>query len=136
MDVHPFAALFENSYFWHELIHMYLAGYIVAGFLTAGVYAWALLRGRDTRYNRVALIVPLTIAALAAPVQIVVGDWAARDVARAQPIKLAALEGISTTRRARRSICWAGTTGSERRVRNQDPEAALAARVPRSQCGR
>ncbi|MDX6537750.1 MAG: cytochrome bd ubiquinol oxidase subunit [Gaiellales bacterium] len=97
VHVHPFAALFENSYFGHELIHMYIAGDMVAGFLTAGVYAWALLRGRDTRYNRVALIVPLTIAALAAPVQIVVGDWAARDVARAQPIKLAALEGISTT---------------------------------------
>jgi cytochrome d ubiquinol oxidase subunit I len=97
VDVHPFAALFENSYFWHELIHMYIAGYMVAGFLTAGVYAWALLRGRDTRYNRVALIVPLTVAALAAPIQIVVGDWVARDVARTQPIKLAALEGLSTT---------------------------------------
>ena len=31
VDVHPFAALFENSYFWHELVHMYLAGYMVAG---------------------------------------------------------------------------------------------------------
>ena len=35
VDVHPFAALFENSYFWHELIHMYIAGFMVAGFLTA-----------------------------------------------------------------------------------------------------
>src|SRR3954454_7863364 len=25
VDVHPFAALFENSYLWHELIHMYIA---------------------------------------------------------------------------------------------------------------
>ena len=25
---------------WHELIHMYLAGYIVCGFLVAGVYAY------------------------------------------------------------------------------------------------
>ncbi|MDX6476339.1 MAG: cytochrome bd ubiquinol oxidase subunit, partial [Gaiellaceae bacterium] len=99
VDVHPFAALFENRYFWHELIHMYLAGYMVAGFLTASVYAWARLRGRDTRYNRIALIVPLTIAALAAPVQIVVGDWAARDVAATQPVKLAALEGLPTTER-------------------------------------
>ncbi|MDX6573031.1 MAG: cytochrome bd ubiquinol oxidase subunit, partial [Gaiellales bacterium] len=99
VHVHPFAALFENSYFWHELIHMYIAGYMVAGFLTAGVYAWALLRGRDTRYNRVALIVPLTIAALAAPVQIVVGDWAARHVAEKQPIKLAALEGVTHTQK-------------------------------------
>jgi cytochrome d ubiquinol oxidase subunit I len=99
VDVHPFAALFENSYFWHELIHMYIAAYMVAGFLTAGVYAWALLRGRDTRYNRTALIVPLTIAALAAPIQIVVGDWVARDVARAQPVKLAALEGLAKTQK-------------------------------------
>jgi cytochrome d ubiquinol oxidase subunit I len=97
VDVHPFAALFENSYFWHELIHMYIAAYMVAGFLTAGAYAWALLRGRDTRYNRIALVVPLTVAALASPAQIVVGDWAARDVAKAQPIKLAAFEGVATT---------------------------------------
>ena len=99
VDVHPFAALFENSYFWHELIHMYIAGFMVAGFLTASAYAWALLRGRDTRYNRLALIVPLTVAALASPVQIIVGDWAARDVARSQPVKLAALEGLQTTER-------------------------------------
>jgi cytochrome d ubiquinol oxidase subunit I len=99
LDVRPFAALFENSYFWHELIHMYIAGFMVAGFLTASAYAWALLRGRDTRYNRVALIVPLTVAALASPVQIVVGDWAAREVARSQPVKLAALEGVQTTER-------------------------------------
>src|SRR5919198_4386931 len=51
VDVHPFQALFENGYFWHELVHMYLAGFIVAGFATASVYAWAILRGRDTRYN-------------------------------------------------------------------------------------
>src|SRR5262245_16355530 len=97
VDVHPFAALFENGYFWHELIHMYIAGYIVAGFLTASVYACALLRGRDTRYNRTALVVPLTVAALAAPVQVVVGDWVARDVAETQPVKLAALEGLAKT---------------------------------------
>src|SRR6266545_4469164 len=26
-DVDPWRALFGNSYFWHELVHMYLAGY-------------------------------------------------------------------------------------------------------------
>src|SRR4051795_12287239 len=39
VDVHPWAALFENSYFWHELIHMYIAAFMVAGFLTASAYA-------------------------------------------------------------------------------------------------
>jgi cytochrome bd ubiquinol oxidase subunit I len=96
-DVRPLAALFGNDYLWHELVHMYVAAYIVAGFLTAGVYAWAWLRGRRGRYERVALAVPLSVAALASPVQIVVGDWAARDVAREQPVKLAALEGLQET---------------------------------------
>jgi cytochrome d ubiquinol oxidase subunit I len=96
-DVRPLEALFGNDYLWHELIHMYLAGYIVAGFLTASVYAWGWLRGRRGRYERVALVVPLTVAALAAPVQIVVGDWAARSVAREQPTKLAAFEGLYET---------------------------------------
>ena len=41
VDVHPLHALFVNSYFWHELVHMYLAGYMVTGFLVAGVYAAA-----------------------------------------------------------------------------------------------
>ena len=97
VDVHPFEALFENSYFWHELVHMYLAAYIVAGFVTAAIHAWGWLKGRRTRYDRIALVIPLTIAALAAPAQVVVGDWAAREVAEEQPVKLAALEGLSET---------------------------------------
>jgi cytochrome bd ubiquinol oxidase subunit I len=98
-DVHPVRALFGNTYFWHELVHMYLAGYIVTGFLVAGAYAIARLRGRWGRYERIALAVPLTAAAVAAPLQVLVGDWAARDVGRDQPIKLAALEGLGATSR-------------------------------------
>ena len=97
VDVHPFEALFENSYFWHELVHMYLAGFIVAGFVMAAFYAFGWLRGSRGRYERTALVVPLTIAALAAPAQILVGDWAARSVAETQPVKLAALEGVGHT---------------------------------------
>jgi cytochrome d ubiquinol oxidase subunit I len=98
-DVDPWRALFGNSYFWHELVHMYLAGYIVTGFLVAGAYAVGKLRGRWGRYERIALAVPLTAAAVASPVQVLVGDWAARDVAHNQPIKLAALEGLGATTR-------------------------------------
>ena len=97
VNVDPWQALFANTYFWHELIHMYVAGYIVTGFVLAAVYAFARLRGRWSRYERTALAIPLTIAALAAPVQLLVGDWAARDVAKTQPTKLAAIEGLYKT---------------------------------------
>src|SRR6266540_1586498 len=99
VDVHPFEALFENSYFWHELVHMYVAAYIVTGFLLASAYAVARLRGRWGRYELTALAIPLTVAALAAPVQVLVGDWNGRVVAKAQPTKLAALEGLGDTTR-------------------------------------
>ncbi|HEV7713144.1 MAG TPA: cytochrome ubiquinol oxidase subunit I, partial [Asanoa sp.] len=90
-------ALFANSFFWHEFIHMYVAGFIVTGFLVAGAYAVYALRGRWGRYERTAFTVPMTAAAVAAPVQILVGDWAAREVAKDQPIKLAAMEGLGQT---------------------------------------
>src|SRR6266851_3272692 len=97
VDVHPLAALFANRYLWHELVHMYLAAYIVVGFVVAACYAVGRLRGRWGRYERTALAIPLTIAALASPVQVLVGDWAAREVATTQPIKLAAIEGLANT---------------------------------------
>ncbi|MEA2378338.1 MAG: cytochrome bd ubiquinol oxidase subunit [Thermoleophilaceae bacterium] len=96
VDVKPLDALF-NANLWHELVHMYLAGFIVAGFLVAGVYAYGWLRGRRDRHHRVGLVVALSVAALAAPAQLLVGDWAARTVAERQPVKLAAFEGLERT---------------------------------------
>ena len=96
-DVHPWKALFGNPHLWPELAHMYIAGFIVAGFVVAAPYAWGWLKGRRGRYELVALAVPLTIAALAAPVQVFVGDWIARRVTEDQPTKLAAIEGLGQT---------------------------------------
>ena len=96
-DIDPVQALFRNGHLAYELVHMYLAGFIVTGFIVAGAYAVGRLRGRWGRYERIALTIPLTVAALAAPVQLVVGDWAAREVAKTQPTKLAALEGVGHT---------------------------------------
>jgi cytochrome bd ubiquinol oxidase subunit I len=99
IDVHPLKALFDNGFLWHELVHMYIAAYIVTGFLLASAYALGRLRGRWGRYERIALTIPLSIAALASPVQVLIGDWAAREVAVHQPTKLAAIEGLSKTTR-------------------------------------
>jgi cytochrome d ubiquinol oxidase subunit I len=96
VDVKPLTALFNDN-LWHELVHMYLAGFIVAGFLVAGVYAFGWLRGRRDRHHRIGLVVALSVAALAAPAQLLVGDWAARTVAVRQPVKLAAFEGLQET---------------------------------------
>jgi cytochrome d ubiquinol oxidase subunit I len=99
VDVHPLTALFANGYVWHEVVHMYIAGYMVTGFVVAGAYAVGKLRGRWGRYERIALAVPLAAATLASVAQIFVGDWSGRDVAASQPTKLAAFEGLGHTTR-------------------------------------
>jgi len=96
VDVHPVAAMF-NASTWPETVHMILAALMVTGFCTASVYAVGMLRGRRDRYHRLGLLVPLTVGAVAAPVQIAVGDWIAGVVAEHQPVKLAAMEGLNQT---------------------------------------
>jgi cytochrome bd ubiquinol oxidase subunit I len=78
---------------------MLIAAVMVVGFSVASVYAVGMLRGRRDRYHRLGLLLPLTAAAIAAPVQIVVGDWIANVVAKHQPVKLAALEALYGTGR-------------------------------------
>jgi cytochrome d ubiquinol oxidase subunit I len=100
VDVHPWAALFGNSFLWNELTHMYIGAFMVAGFLLAVPYAIGRLRsGRWGRYERIAFTVPFTFAAVASPLEVIVGDWVARDVATEQPTKLAAIEGLAHTTR-------------------------------------
>src|SRR3954451_18201143 len=94
--VRPVEALF-NAHLWHEEVHMYMAGFIVASSLVAAVYAVAWLRGRRDGYHRAGLVIPMAVLCLAAPAQVIVGDWAARTVATSQPTKLAAMEGLHDT---------------------------------------
>ena len=75
-NVDPWGALFNSTTSGTSSPTCTSAGFIVAGFLVAGVYAWTWLKGAAT-VLRAALIVPLTFACLLAPVQLIVGDWAA-----------------------------------------------------------
>jgi cytochrome d ubiquinol oxidase subunit I len=73
---------------------MILAAYMVVGFLVASIYAVGMLKGRRDRLHRLGLLIPLTIACIATPIQLFVGDTAARAVSEDQPAKFAAVECI------------------------------------------
>ena len=81
----------------HQIVHMLLGAFLCTGFGVASVYAVALLRGRRDTYHRRGFAVGLTFGAVAAPLQVVVGDWATRAVAEQQPVKFAALEDLPST---------------------------------------
>ena len=77
--------------------HMVIAAYLVGGFLIASVYAVGMLRGRRDRYHRLGFVIGFTVAAIATPIQMGVGDGLARWVFDNQPVKFAAIEMVPTT---------------------------------------
>jgi cytochrome bd ubiquinol oxidase subunit I len=96
VDVEPLKVLF-NPAAGYEGAHMILAAYMVTGFLVASIYAVGMLKGRRDRLHKLGLVIPLTIACIATPVQLFVGDTAAREIADHQPAKFAAMECIQET---------------------------------------
>jgi cytochrome bd ubiquinol oxidase subunit I len=97
VGVRPLEAMFSPAA-PPQTVHMIVAAFMVTGFGIASVYAFALLRGRRDQHHRLGFLVPFTVAAVLAPVQVVVGDWAAHFLATNQPVKLAAIEGLAVTR--------------------------------------
>jgi cytochrome d ubiquinol oxidase subunit I len=94
--VRPLEVIFNRAT-PYEVPHMLLAAYMVAGFLVASVYAAGWLKGRRDRYHRLGFAIPFVIASVATPVQIYVGDVAARSIADDQPAKFAAMEYVTRT---------------------------------------
>jgi cytochrome bd ubiquinol oxidase subunit I len=95
-SVEPLKVIF-NPAVPYEVPHMILAAYLVTGFIVASVYAVGMLRGRRDRIHRIGLLIPLTVACIATPIQFVVGDTAARSIAKDQPVKFAAMECVQKT---------------------------------------
>ncbi|HTX01631.1 MAG TPA: cytochrome ubiquinol oxidase subunit I, partial [Acidimicrobiales bacterium] len=96
--IDPFAVFFNNAS-WYEVPHMILAAYMVTGFFVASVYAVGMLRGRRDRYHRLGILIPFTVGAICSPLQIGIGDTAARAIAAQQPAKFAAMEYVVHTGR-------------------------------------
>jgi cytochrome d ubiquinol oxidase subunit I len=96
VDVEPLSVIFNKAMPLQSL-HMLIAAYLVGGFLVASVYAGAWLRGKRDRYHRLGFLIPFTVAAIATPVQMLVGDQLARWVYENEPIKFAAIELVPET---------------------------------------
>jgi cytochrome bd ubiquinol oxidase subunit I len=92
VNIHPFVAML-NPAGVREAVHMLLAAYTAAGFATAGIHGWLMLRRGRNRFDEVAIGVALTVGGVAVLLQSISGDALARMVAVTQPMKLASLEG-------------------------------------------
>jgi cytochrome d ubiquinol oxidase subunit I len=82
-----------NPSFPYRLVHTVLAAYLTTALVVGGVGAWHLLKGRKTPEVRTMFSMAMWMAALVAPVQIVVGDEHALNTYQHQPAKILAIEG-------------------------------------------
>ncbi len=96
VDVDPLGVIFNDA-MPLEALHMIVAAYLVGGFLIASVYAVGMLKGRRDRYHRIGFLIPFTVAAIATPIQMGVGDSLARWVYNNEPTKFAAIELVPET---------------------------------------
>ena len=93
VDVEPLRAMM-NPAAGAEVVHMILAAYAATGIGVAGIHSYALLRGTlRPAFHRAAVHTALFVSVPAMLLQPLSGDWSARDVAKHQPMKFAALDG-------------------------------------------
>ncbi|HEY7592946.1 MAG TPA: cytochrome ubiquinol oxidase subunit I [Actinophytocola sp.] len=96
VDVDPLDVIFNDA-MPLQAAHMVVAAYLVGGFMIASVYAAGLLRGRVDRYHKLGFGIAFTVAAVATPIQMGVGDSLARWVFNNQPVKFATIELVPQT---------------------------------------
>jgi cytochrome d ubiquinol oxidase subunit I len=98
VNIDPVAAM-RSPFVAHEVVHTSLSAYMATAFAVAAIHAWALLRPGPARvsFHRKAMALSLAMAIPAALAQPVVGHLAGQQVARHQPLKFAAMEGVKQT---------------------------------------
>ncbi len=82
-----------NPSFPYRLVHTVTAAYLTTALVVGGVGAWHLLRGNGTPEVRKMFSMAMWMAALVAPVQILVGDLHGLNTLEHQPAKVMAMEG-------------------------------------------
>lgn len=100
VDIDPIAAM-RTPFALHEVLHMVLAAYLATGIAVAAIHAFILLRrtlDENARtFHRSALTLAVALSIPCALLQPFVGHLAAHEVAKHQPLKLAAMEGQFST---------------------------------------
>src|SRR5467141_2853448 len=104
-----------NPSFPYRFTHMLLASGLTASFVVAGLSAWRLLRAGEDASARNTLRTGLVVAAVLAPLQILVGDLHGLNTLEHQPAKIAAIEAIWKTEKGVPLVLFAVPDDERRR---------------------
>jgi len=96
INIDPYKAMFNRAWF-QQALHMTIAAFASTSFAVAGIHAFLFLRRSDKEIHIKAIKIALTFGAVAAIIQPISGDISAKNVAKYQPAKLAAMESLFVT---------------------------------------
>ena len=96
-EVTDFWQVVFNPSSMERLFHTVCGAWQTGAFLVVSVSAWYLLKRRNMEFARASLKVGLSVALVASLLQAVTGHVSAQGVAKNQPAKLAAFEGLYLT---------------------------------------
>jgi cytochrome bd ubiquinol oxidase subunit I len=96
-EITDFWAMVFNPSSMDRLFHTLCGAWQAGAFLVVSVSAWYLLRRKHQEFARASLQVGLSVGLAASLLQLVSGHRSAQGVARYQPVKLAAFEGLYGT---------------------------------------
>jgi len=99
LNIDPIQAMFNDAWL-SQAIHMTIAAFAATGFAVAGVHALMMLRGKHLIFHARAFRIAILFGAIASLLQPISGDFSAKDVAKRQPAKLAAMEAHFETQKA------------------------------------
>lgn len=91
INIDPVKAMFNDAWF-SQALHMTLAAFASTGFGVAGIHALMILKKKNVVFHATAFKIAAITACVAALLQPLSGDISAKDIAKRQPAKLAAME--------------------------------------------
>ena len=103
MEFNPDTARSEMTDFWqvvfspvaiNKFLHSVTNGYVLASIFVIAVSSWFLLRKREQTLARKSIRIASVFGIISLAVLIGTGDGSAYNVAKVQPMKLAAMEGL------------------------------------------
>jgi cytochrome d ubiquinol oxidase subunit I len=97
-EITDFWGMVFNPSSMDRLFHTLCGAWQAGAFLVVSVSAWYLLKRKHEAFARASLRVGLIVGLTASLLQLVSGHFSARTVAKYQPVKLAAFEGLYETR--------------------------------------
>ena len=93
MEMSSFFDLWLNPVAQTKFLHTVTAGYVTGAFFVLAISSYYLLKGRDVGFAKRSFSVAATFGFIAAVSVLAVGDESGYDIGKAQPVKLAAMEG-------------------------------------------